>query len=421
MAAKLLFADAGGKIFDHPFLRLAGRSGRGFYQVPERELIPLPSGSELFILPRRYPVGYDPRRRQFITLRDNPYQSGECQAVAAFMAPAHTMSYLAAYQTGKAAPILPLFAYTAVGWKEDGFWVAGWRSDNDIRQDLEGFDCQAIEAGVKKRLSAQPDNRLIKHLSHCALTYGCPAARNLFLGRWEAPLPTSPACNARCLGCISKQANKKITATQQRITFVPHPEEIAEVAAPHLEQAEHGIASFGQGCEGEPMLQGQVLAEATSLIRRRTNRGTLNLNTNGSLPQVTARLVEAGLDSLRISLNSVQPAYYQAYYRPRGYNFADVLSSIRTAKAQGARVALNYLICPGLSDNPAEVQALEALIADTGLDLIQLRNLNIDPDYYLQGINFSSENKPLGMRRMVRRLQVKFPHLKFGYFNPPWK
>ena len=36
-------------------------------------------------------------------------------------------------------------------------------------------------------------NRLFRHLETCALTYGCPAAKNLFLCRYEAPLPTSPA------------------------------------------------------------------------------------------------------------------------------------------------------------------------------------------------------------------------------------
>ena len=193
------------------------------------------------------------------------------------------------------------------------------------------------------------------------------------------------------------------------------------MAAPHLQQAQNAVASFGQGCEGEPLLQGPTLLTALKLIRQQVSRGTLNLNTNASRPDTVARLVDGGLDSLRVSLNSARAAYYEAYYRPQGYGFDDVLGSIQAAKSGGAKVALNYLIFPGVSDLPQEVQALEELIAQTRVDLIQLRNLNIDPDYYLKGIKFPRNHKPLGMRKMVHRLQETFPHLRFGYFNPPWR
>jgi pyruvate-formate lyase-activating enzyme len=421
MAAKLVFADSQGQIFNHPSLQLVGRSGWDFYRIPDQELIPLPPGSDLFVLPGRQAMGYDPRRHRFVTAGEISGLPGEAQAVAAFMAPAHTMSYLAAYKTRSGSPVLPLFAYTAVGWQAGRFWVAGWRSDPDSRQDLGNFDCAEIEQGVEDRLARASNNRLLKHLSHCALEYGCPAARNLFLGRWEAPLPTSPACNARCLGCLSRQSRSPFPAPMQRITFVPNPEEIAEVAAPHLQQAESAVASFGQGCEGEPLLQGPTLLAALKLIRQQVSRGTMNLNTNASQPETVARLVDGGLDSLRVSLNSARPEYYKAYYRPQGYGFDDVLASIHTAKAGGARVALNYLIFPGVSDTLQEFSALEDLIAKTRIDLIQLRNLNIDPEYYLKGIKFPKTQKALGIRKMVQRLKNTFPHLRFGYFNPPWR
>jgi len=421
MAAKLVYADSQGRIYDHPYLHLAGRSGWDFHRVPEKELMPLPPGSDLFVLPGRQAVGYDPRRRRFVTAGEVPGQAGEAQAVAAFMAPAHTMNYLAAYKTTPGSPVLPLFAYTAVGWKDGRFWVAGWRSDPDRRQDLGQFDCAAIEQGVKSRLARYPGNRLLQHLSGCALTTGCPAARNLFLGRWEAPLPSSPVCNARCLGCLSEQENSTFPAPMRRLTFVPRPEEIAEVAVPHLQQAQHPVASFGQGCEGEPLLQAGTLVEAVKLIRRQVSRGTLNLNTNASRPEAVVGLVEAGLDSMRVSLNSARPHYYAAYFRPHGYGLQEVRTAIQAAKSGGARVALNYLIFPGVSDVPPEVAALEELIASTGIDLLQLRNLNIDPDYYLHGMKFPPNQKPMGVRNMINRLHKAFPSLRFGYFNPPWR
>ncbi len=421
MTARLVYADPQGRIYDHPYLEMVGRSGRHIRRVPPEELIPLPPGSDLFVLPGRQPVGWDTKRRRLVRAGETKSLPAGSQAVAAFMAPAHTMTYLAAFDRRPDAPVLPLFAYTAVGWRQGRFWVAGWRSDPDRRQDLDLVDCSQVEQGVQARLAAEGDNRLLRHLSHCALVYGCPAARNLFLGRFEAPLPTSPVCNARCLGCLSCQRQGLFPAPMQRIGFVPTPEEIAAVAVPHLQEAELAVASFGQGCEGEPLLQAETLVAAVRLVRRRVSRGTLNLNTNASRPAVVAALVAAGLDSLRVSLNSARPEYYEAYFRPQGYGFADVVASIRAAKAGGAKVALNYFIFPGFTDLPAEAEALHRLIAETDIDLLQLRNLNIDPDFYLDRLPVADAHRPLGIRRLVTRLQEAFPRLRCGYFNPAWR
>ena len=140
-------------------------------------------------------------------------------------------------------------------------------------------------------------------------------------------------CNARCVGCISLQPSEKCSATQDRIRFVPTPTEIAEVAVPHLQKADRAIVSFGQGCEGEPLLQADTLEKAIVAIRKKTDRGTINLNSNASLPKAIKRLSAAGLDSLRVSLNSAQEHFYSPYYRPNGYAFSDVLESIRVLLA----------------------------------------------------------------------------------------
>ena len=74
-------------------------------------------------------------------------------------------------------------------------------------------------------MAQYPDNRLVQHLmGNCVLRYACPAARNLCLGRYEAPLPVSRVCNARCVGCISfKDEESTICATpQDRLTFTSH-------------------------------------------------------------------------------------------------------------------------------------------------------------------------------------------------------
>lgn len=417
--ARLVYADDSGQIYDHPNLEMAGASGGTWQRVDDSYLIPLPPGSELFLLPDRLPVGYDGNKKRFVRLEKDPNNHRrKVQAVAAFMAPAHTQLLTAAYKNKPNAPLLPLFSYTAVGWKEDQFVAAGVRVDPLVRQDIDQFALEKLESRARRALDRHGHNRLIQHLGTCALTYGCPAAKNYFLGRWEAPLPISPQCNASCLGCISLQEDSEVCASQERITFVPSPEEIAEVAVGHLQKAEQPLVSFGQGCEGEPLLQGKTLAAAINLIRRQTGRGTINLNTNGSLPGMIAQLRDSGLDSIRVSLNSAREVYYRNYYKPRGYSFTDVKASLRTMKSRGGFVSINLLTLPGISDEEEEVEAIIHLIDDTGVDLIQMRNLNMDPEWYLREIGYRATGRRLGILQMMRRVRQAHPEVSFGYFNP---
>jgi pyruvate-formate lyase-activating enzyme len=417
--ARLVYADESGQLYDHPYLEMAGSSGGRWAEVEDDILIPLPAGSELFLLPHRFPVGYDRKNKRFVRLGEDPHKpQSKVQAVAAFMAPAHTQTLTAAYHSEQNAPVLPLFSYTAVGWQEGQFVVAGVRVDPLLRQDIDQFDVERLERRAKRALGLQRHNRLIQHLGTCALTYGCPAAKNYFLGRWEAPLPTSPQCNASCLGCISLQEDDQICASQERITFVPTPEEIAEVAVGHLQGAEDPLVSFGQGCEGEPLLQGNTLKEAVKLIRSQIEAGTINLNTNGSLPQTIAELRDNGLDSIRVSLNSARETYYLAYHRPRGYSYTDVIDAIRAMKSRGGFVSINLLTLPGLTDEEGEVEAIIRLIDETGIDLIQMRNLNIDPEWYLRGIGYRSSGRSIGILEMMNRIRASHPQVNFGYFNP---
>jgi pyruvate-formate lyase-activating enzyme len=399
----LVYANDKGEIKNFPELYMAGRSGNFFCKPRLDDLIPLPEGSELFLLPDRKPMGISPGDDDPIVLDHAPDAPLETiQAVAAFMAPAH----------------LPLFAYTAVGWHKGRFWVSAFRSDPDNRQDARCFDPEKIKKKTGRLLKKNPKNRLIQHLGKCCLTYGCPAARNYFLGRWEAPLPTSPVCNARCVGCISLQPSGCCPATQDRINFVPRVSEITAIAVSHLKQAPGAIVSFGQGCEGEPLLQASILEKAIGSIRARTQRGTINLNSNASLPAKIKLLAEAGLDSLRVSLNSAREEYHARYYRPVNFSFADVLESIDIMKKAGKFVSLNYFILPGFSDDPDEFAALCRLIEDHRPDLVQLRNLNMDPDWYLETVEYTPDAPPMGIRTWLAELIQLFPMLRFGYFNP---
>jgi len=408
---RLLAADAKKKLFDIGELEPCGMRGGAFSPIPEKDFIKLPHGSEQFVLPGRKAVGFDRRNSSFPQLED-------LYAVSAFISPGYTVTYNPAYSETEDAPFLPLFSYGAVGLHKGDIYVAAVRVDRELRQDLRFMDMKKAGRRALDLRRRFPKNRLVRHLENCAFINSCPAAKNFFLVRYEGPLPVSPSCNARCLGCISYQEEGDCPITQPRIDFVPTPEELAEAALYHIENVKDPVVSFGQGCEGEPLMEWQVMEKAIRLIRRNTSKGMINLNTNASLPVAIAALFDAGLDSIRVSLNSVRKRYYNLYYRP-AYGFKDVMKSIRNAKKRGGFVSINYLTMPGFTDSNAEVEGLRRFLNKCRIDMIQWRNLNYDPLAYFRAMKYCPDRRELiGIRDEIRALKMEFPRLMHGYFNP---
>jgi pyruvate-formate lyase-activating enzyme len=413
--ATLIFADQKGKIFEHSGIEAAAMKAGKLFRIPDNELIELPLGSQLFALPRRQAIGYDRSTGEEVTLEGS-------SAVGAFLAPGYTATYSPAYSGEPEAKPLPLFSYCAAVTCKGKTCVTAVRVDSDKRHDQTLIDIEEVGRRTKELGKLFKGNRLIRHLETCALSYGCPNAQNFFLSRHECPLPTAPLCNAACAGCISSQPAKDICASQPRIKFVPTPEEISEIALYHISKVKTPVLSFGQGCEGEPLTAADIVDEAIRSIRRSTRSGTINMNTNGSRPEAIERLIDAGLDSVRISLNSANAEYYARYYKPHRYKFADVVESARLAKRRGIFVSLNYLTMPGLTDSRKEFSQFKKLLRRTGADMVQWRNLNYDPLIYFRLLKADIRpNDMIGIRQEMDLLKKEFPKLHTGYFNPSLK
>ncbi|WP_462324057.1 radical SAM protein [Desulfoplanes sp.] len=413
ISPRALFADKNGQIYDHPELLMVCRRGNQLTLPRPDELIPLPAESDLYLLPGRDALGFDPEIGQMEVI-------GEGTAVAGFVCPSYTLSATTAYQqAGENVPPLPLFAYGAIGYAGGKFWVTAKQVDTDKRQVFCNIPCERIEAGANKLMKTFPDNRLVTHLAKCALTYGCPAAKNFALGRSEAPLPTSRTCNARCVGCISLQPEDSgFPSSQNRISFRPTAEEVCQVMLHHNAREKRAVYSFGQGCEGEPLTEAVLLEKSIATFRAGGGKGTVNINTNASLPETMAPLAKAGLSSIRASMNSAREEMYNAYYRPASFTFSDVKATICQAKANGLHVSLNYLFFPGINDTEAELDALIGFLQETKADFIQMRNLSLDPEIYLSRLPDSANSPVMGLKNFMKRIRKNCPWIKFGYFNP---
>jgi len=376
-------------------------------------MIPLPAGAKFFTMPGYEPLGWNADLGQ-VTYLSEPGEN--LTVVSAFLPPGYTRLLLpgAYYRAGKSA--LPLWAYTALAWKDGRFWAPAVKIDDDSRWNPAAYDDRGIGERIAAKRRRLKGNRLVEQLAICAQDYHCFAAKNFFSERWECPLPVSPHCNADCAGCISFQPQHKAPASMERLKFVPTPGEIAAIAADHMRRAPDPLLSFGQGCEGDPLMQTDTVETAIRMIRSEFPDASINMNTNASMPACVKRCADAGLDSIRISMNSALPDRYTRYFRQKDYTFDDVLESIGTAVDSGMFVNLNLLIFPGISDQEDEIEALIRIVRGKGVHRIQMKNLNIDPHYYLEAVGYP-ESPGAGIRKMMRILTRECPGIQFGYFN----
>jgi pyruvate-formate lyase-activating enzyme len=414
--AKLLFADEKGQVYEHPELLAGVRGG-----APLSSAVSLPPHASLSVLPGRRPVGLDPVTGRAVELSEVRVGRRTIRpiAVAAVLPPGWTRTELPAFRKLAVAPILPQWAYTAAGWDDGRGCHVAWALHTDKRThwDPATHSTPDLRDRVRARL-ARDDNPLLQQLAKCALEYRCFTAQNTFYERDEGAIPASAGCNARCVGCISDQPEDGPPASHARMQRAPGAEEMARIGIEHLSRAPgRTMISFGQGCEGEPLTRAAEIAQAIRRMRERTPRGSININTNGSLPDRLALLIDAGLDACRISLNSAHAPLYEGYYQPVGYGWDEVRESIRLAKRRGVYTAINLLTFPGVTDQAGEADALCALVSRGRVDQVQVRSLAIDPDQYAAVAERHSAGGPrLGFPELFRRLKRARKNLVVGNF-----
>lgn len=414
----MIYADFEGRVYDHPYYRMAGFSGTSPIPISHEDIINMPEFSKLFYIPECPPIGRNPDTGAYEIVSEIEVggSRNKCFAVAAFLEPGYVRSHLPAVDYGSKSYTLPMWGYTAVGFKDKKYFSTGFRIEYNHRWDPRNYDDRELIPAIDEYNRLNRPGPLVRHLTNCATNNHCFAAKNLFLGRWEAPLPVSRGCNANCLGCLSLQSGLDCESSHHRISFRPEKDEIVGLAAGHLKKAEDAIVSFGQGCEGEPLTESGLIADSVREIRKITSGGTINLNTNGSKPDRIREIANSGLDSIRISINSARKEFYNAYYRPNDYTFEDVVASISISRDRGLYTMINYLVFPGITDQEEEIDALRHLIKKTGINFIHLKNLNIDPQLYMENMPITN-SKAVGMKNMVEIMKDEFKDMSLGYFN----
>jgi cyclic pyranopterin phosphate synthase len=163
-------------------------------------------------------------------------------------------------------------------------------------------------------------------------------------------------CNERCLYCMpegykgwERQADHLTAAEIIRVVRVA---------------AGLGFRKF-RLTGGEPLVRGD-LAEIVRGMAAVPGVEVIGLSTNGTRLAAQAEVLrEAGLHTVNVSLDALEPALYRSI---TGGNLADVLVGIRAAVAAGfERVKLNCVLMRG--KNESEIWPLVLFAAEHGLSL----------------------------------------------------
>jgi Pyruvate-formate lyase-activating enzyme len=407
-----LYANENGEVLEHTRFGMLGRTGMEWVEPERDEMIPLPRGASLVSVPGYIAVGFDTDKAAIIK---SAFGNRAVQAVAALLPQGFTRTLLPACVHPKKQDI-PLLGYAAVGFRNNKIWVAAVQSDEHRKWHPCHYNTAGLPGRIQKMLKKYPDNRIIRQLANCSLQYSCYTAQNIFYSRWEGGIPTMTACNAECIGCIS-ESHAAAGSPQQRLNFQPSVEEISQLGLEHLMHAHEGIISFGQGCEGEPSLNADVLARAIVAIRQHCQEGTININSNAGYTAGIKKLSQAGLEAMRVTIFSCREDNYNCYHRPRNYGLKDVENSINYAREQGVRVSLNLLVMPGFTDREEEVDALISFVQKNNIDMIQLRNLNMDPDILFKYVPVGGEI--MGISSFISYMQEAVPAIAIGSYTHP--
>ena len=378
----VLAADYGAAMFD-------GAAPRAFGSH-----VALPDGASLIPLADRGALGLDR------TGAPRPLGAGRF-AVGAVLPPGYVRLAHPASVVAAGVPDLAPRAYAAVA-ADEHLLAAGVNF-------LAG-----IAARVTEGLRARPSNRLVRQLARCAKDFHCRAATNAF-GAWaDCAVPVAAPANEHPPALVSFHGDAMPT---ERAAFHATADEVVDLAAAHLEGGGTQV-SFGRACEGEPLLVPRVVEPAIAGIRERTHRGTIHLESNGSVPAAVGRLARAGLDTIGFRIASARPETYERIHRPAGYRLTDVRASIAEAIAAALAVAVIVLVLPGLTDRERELDEILSLARDlpAGSQLV-LRDLGADAERALALV--PSAETPLGMERFLERIASDAAHLRMGTLVRP--
>lgn len=176
-------------------------------------------------------------------------------------------------------------------------------------------------------------------------------------------------CNMRCVYCMPEAG----------VPFIPHErilslEKIARIVEAASRLGFDKIRLTG----GEPLVRKGVL-ELVSMIRALPGVATLAMTTNGTLlAPVAAELARRGMDSVNVSLDTLDPVRYAEL--TRGGRLVEAVDGIRAALKAGLPVKINVVV--GTDGGGHDLDAIRAFALAEGCGLQTIRQYRLDVEKF---------------------------------------
>ena len=90
---------------------------------------------------------------------------------------------------------------------------------------------------------------------------------------------------------------------------------------------------------------------------------------------------------------------------------------MQICQENGVQIALNLLSFPGITDRERELEALLACIRKYKISMVQLRNLNIDPQELFSRLEPGGE--VMGITNFISIIRQELPRVQIGSYSHP--
>src|SRR5205807_9640095 len=148
----LVYCTPAGEIREEPRLRALGFDNQ---PLESSDLIPLPDGVTLSMMPDRLAIGEKRSgERQVIDISRG-------WAAAALLPIGYTRTHLPAYEKVPGTEPLPLFGYSAVAGMHGRLYVAAIQTDDPRKWHPRAFARRTLERLVSEKRAAYPHNRIV--------------------------------------------------------------------------------------------------------------------------------------------------------------------------------------------------------------------------------------------------------------------
>ena len=307
VSPRLVVADPEGQILDDPYLELAGRSGPDVVPVPPEDLLRLPEGTKLFSMPGSQPVAWDRDDGRFVgPARPDRRAAFACTTVAAFLPPGYTRTLLpAAAYPAPPAPASALVVYRRrLGRRGLHRRRPPDRSYGSFRgRPLRRSRAPAAPRRAFEPIAAKPDLATTR-----ALRDRIPLPRR----QESVPWPVgSTASGSKCLQLRLRGMHFLAAVHWEHSLARTHPIHTDRAgyrrSGPPVSRERTGRhRQLRPGLRGRAAPVADVIAEAFGRSGRPRRPDDQPATRMGASPDRVEQIAHAGLDSIRISLNSAR-------------------------------------------------------------------------------------------------------------------